>query len=49
MRVDQVLTSMDHALWVVDQTEAGRLLDENSRTSTRGRKRQGLTGRLFSL
>lgn len=46
-RVDQTLTDLQRALWVVDQSGVGRLLDANSRRSNRGRSREGLDGRLF--
>lgn len=46
-RVDQTLTDLERALWVVDHSGVAHLLDANSRRSTRGRKREGLDGRLF--
>lgn len=47
--VAQTRTDLDRALWVVDEADIASLLDSNSRRSSRGRKREGLDGRLFMV
>ena len=49
MTVEETLTALEHATWVVDRSGAGPILDANSRVTNRGRRRQGLDGRLFLI
>lgn len=43
----QTITDLERALYVVDRSGAAELLEEHSRTSNRGCRRQGLTPRLY--
>ena len=37
MTVEETLTALEHATWVVDRSGAGPILDANSRVTNRGR------------